>query len=436
LARRKRAEVNLVLPPKLIHVFEGEADYRISYGGRGSAKTRTFAKMTAVRAYKYAEAGRDGIILCGREYMNSLDESSMSEVKTAILSEPWLANYFDMGEKYIRTKDGRIEYKFIGLSRNLDSIKSKSKILLCWVDEADRVSESAWLKLLPTVRVADSEVWVTWNPERENSATNKRFRLDPPTNSRVQEMNYEDNPWFPDVLDRRRQDDLEKRPHSYDHIWGGGYITYVEGAYFAKALAVAKESGRIGRVGLDPLMRIRSFWDIGGTGRKADATAIWICQFIGNEIRVLDYYEAVGQTASTHVSWMQRNGYGPETTDVWLPHDGDHHEKTIDATYSSALRDVGYDVEVVPNQGRGAAMNRIDAVRRLFPSMWFNEEGTDGGRSALGLYHEKIDEDRGIGLGPDHDFTSHAADAFGLMCICHEETRVVVDMPQVEWEPV
>ena len=120
----------------------GEADVRAAYGGRGSGKTRSFAMMTAVRAFMWAQAGREGIILCARQFMNSLDESSMEEVKAAISSEPWLAERFDVGEKYIRTIDGRVTYKFAGLERNLDSIKSKARILLCWVDEAEPVSDA------------------------------------------------------------------------------------------------------------------------------------------------------------------------------------------------------------------------------------------------------------------------------------------------------
>jgi phage terminase large subunit len=81
-----------------------------------------------------------------------------------------------LGEKFVRTKDGRIEYAFIGLRHNLDSIKSKARIRLLWVDEAEPVSETAWMKAIPTVREEGSEIWVTWNPERKKSATHKRFR--------------------------------------------------------------------------------------------------------------------------------------------------------------------------------------------------------------------------------------------------------------------
>jgi len=95
----------------------------------------------------------------------------------------------------------------------------------------------------------------------------------------------------------------------------------------------------------------------------------------------------------------------------------------FDVSYESALRKAGYKVTVVPNQGRGAAKARIEAGRRLFGSMWFNEQTTQPGLDALGWYHEKRDDNRQIGLGPEHDWSSHAADAFGLCCVAYEEPK-------------
>ncbi|WP_133675501.1 PBSX family phage terminase large subunit [Aquamicrobium defluvii] len=422
------------LPPKLIPVFSGPARYRGAYGGRGSGKTRTFAKMAAVRGYQLSQEGKSGVIVCGREFMNSLDESSMAEVKAAIASEPWLAANYDVGEKYIRTLDGRISFAFIGLRHNLDSIKSKSQIHVLWVDEAEPVSETAWIKIVPTVREHGSEIWVTWNPERKNSATHKRFRESPPSGAKIVEINYSDNPWFPEVLEKERQEDFVRRPDQYDHVWEGGFVTVVEGAYFAQALSAAKAEGRIGKVAADPLMTLRAFVDIGGTGAKADSFTIWIVQFIGKEIRVLDYYEAQGQPIATHLNWMRGKGYTPDRCQFWLPHDGSTQDRVFDVSYESALRDAGYHVTVVPNQGKGAAKMRIEAARRLFPSIWFNADTTEAGRDALGWYHEKrSQDDRNIGLGPEHDWSSHGADSFGLMCVAYEEPVTKKPRPVVNY---
>ncbi|HGN2269937.1 TPA: PBSX family phage terminase large subunit [Proteus mirabilis] len=213
------------IPPKLIPAFEGNYRYRCSHGGRGSAKTRTFALMTAIRGYMAAMNGQSGVILCAREYMNSLEESSMEEVKQAIRSVPWLNDFYELGEKYIRTKCRSVNYVFAGLRHNLDSIKSKARVLIAWVDEAESVSEIAWTKLTPTVREAGSEIWVTWNPERDGSATDKRFRKNPPDNAIVVEMNYGDNPWFPSVLEEERLSDQERLDSAtYAWIWEGAYL--------------------------------------------------------------------------------------------------------------------------------------------------------------------------------------------------------------------
>lgn len=390
--------------------------------------------MAAVRGYQLSQEGKSGVIVCGREFMNSLDESSMAEVKAAIASEPWLAANYDVGEKYIRTLDGRISFAFIGLRHNLDSIKSKSQIHVLWVDEAEPVSETAWIKIVPTVREHGSEIWVTWNPERKNSATHKRFRENPPSGAKIVEINYSDNPWFPEVLEQERLEDFARRPDQYDHVWEGGFVTVVEGAYFAQALSAAKAEGRIGKVAADPLMTLRAFVDIGGTGAKADSFTIWIVQFIGKEIRVLDYYEAQGQPIATHLNWMRGKGYTPDRCQFWLPHDGSTQDRVFDVSYESALRDAGYHVTVVPNQGKGAAKMRIEAARRLFPSIWFNAETTEAGRDALGWYHEKrSQDDRNIGLGPEHDWSSHGADAFGLMCVAYEEPVTKKPRPAVHY---
>jgi len=408
------------IPDKLVPVFEGEADVRGSRGGRGSAKSRTFAKMTAVRAYMWDMEGREGIILCGRQFMNSLADSSMEEVKAAIRSEPWLAAHFDIGETYIRTKSGRIKYAFAGLDRNLDSIKSTSRILLAWIEEAENVIEAAWIKLIPTLREEDSELWLTWNPELETAATNKRFFNSTDPRVKIVEMNYRDNPWFPQILERQRLRDLAERPHLYQHIWEGQFLEAMEGAYFAEQLAKAKDDGRISFVPEDPNLIIRLFADIGGTGAKADNFVFWAAQFVGLEIRVVNHYEVQGQPIGAHLNWMRSQGYTPDRCKIWLPHDGDTNDRVIDVSYHSAFRGAGYEVEVVGNQGKGAAAARVEEARRLFSRVRFDEDKTAVGRKALGWYHEKRDDKRNIGLGPEHDWSSHSADAFGLLCIAYE----------------
>jgi phage terminase large subunit len=245
----------------------------------------------------------------------------------------------------------------------------------------------------------------------------------------VIQANWRDNPRFPKVLNEERLFDLEHNPERYEHIWEGGYAAAFSGAYYAAALTKAKQEGRIGRVAADPLLPLRAYCDIGGAGAKADAFTIWIVQFVNREIRVLDYYESSGQTLDFHVNWMRKGGYSDAK--VLLPHDGAQTDKRSGRAYAEHWRDAGFDVEVIPNQGAGAAMVRVENTRRLFPQIWFNEATTEAGRDALGFYHERRDEARGVGLGPEHDWSSHGADAFGMMCSHYQPPNSNSDLSEL-----
>ncbi|MHC5307522.1 PBSX family phage terminase large subunit [Bartonella sp. LJL80] len=223
--------------PKITKNFAHEARTRVFKGGRGSGKTRALAKRSALRIYQLAEMGVEGVFLASREHLNSLDESSMEEIKAAIRSEPWLHDYFELGEKYIRTKNRRISYVFAGLRHNLDSIKSKARIIGNWTDEAENVSEVAWRKLIPTLREQGSnwkaENWISYNPESPDSATHKRFIEKQPDDCVVTDVNWSDNPWFPDILNTQRLEDQRLRPEIYDHVWEGQFLTLTDAQVFA-----------------------------------------------------------------------------------------------------------------------------------------------------------------------------------------------------------
>ncbi|NNH59459.1 PBSX family phage terminase large subunit [Rhizobium laguerreae] len=393
--------------------------YKGAHGGRGSGKSHFFGGLMIEE--HLAERGM--LSVCIREVQKTLADSSkrLLEAKLADfgLGEP---DGFKVFRDTIETPgDGAIIFQGMQ-DHTAESIKSLEGFKRAWWEEAQTASLRSLNLLRPTLRVSGSELWFSWNARLKNDPIDVMLRgAEKPTGAVVVEANWRDNPWFTDELEQERLDCLRMQPDQYDHIWEGGYLSVAAGAYFAKHLAEAKNQRRIGRVAADPLMTIRLFFDIGGTGAKADSVTIWAAQFIGKEIRVLNYHEASGQPLSYHVNWMRSQGYTPDVAQIWLPHDGSTQDKVYDVSYESALRSAGYSVTVVPNQGKGAAAARIEEARRLFPSIWFNEDTTEAGRAALGWYHEKRDEERGIGLGPEHDWASHGADSFGLMCVVYEE---------------
>lgn len=361
--------------------------------------------------------------VCIREVQKDLAQSSKALIE-AKLKEHGLgeADGFKVFRDVIQTpQDGLMIFKGMN-DYTSESIKSLEGFKRAWWEEAQAATGHSLNLLRPTLRATGSELWFSWNPRRKTDPVDVMLRGEErPTGATVVKANWRDNPWFTAELEQERKDCLRMQAEQYDHIWEGGYASILEGAYYAKSLAKARAENRIGRVAADPLMTIRLFCDIGGTGAKADAFSMWAAQFIGKEIRVTDYYEAVGQPLATHVAWMRERGYTPDKAQIWLPHDGAAQDKVHNTSYESALRQVGYKVSVVPNQGAGAAKQRTEVGRRLFPACWFDAEKCAPGLEALGWYHEKKDEIRGIGLGPEHDWSSHGADAFGLLCVAYED---------------
>ena len=412
----KNAVVDVELPRKLIPVFEGTARIRGAYGGRGSGKTRSFALMTAVFGYRWGMSGLRGTILCGREFMNSLNESSMAEVKNAILSVDWLADYYEIGEKFIRSKDGNITYTFAGLRRSLDSIKSQSRILIAWVDEAESVSGRAWDLLMPTIREEkksigfNSEIWVTWNPESKYSATHERFRATQPRDSKIVALNWQDNDWFPDVLNEQRLEDQDKRPDQYEWIWGGGFQMFSEGAYYTAELRRARDEDRITKVRYDRAKGVITSWDLG----IGDSTSIVFAQFIGTEIHIIDFYEASGAGLEHYVKVLQDKGYVYDQH--VLPHDVRVRELGTGKSRIEMLEELGiHNIEIAPQL---LIDDGIQQVRTMLDKCYFDEVSCEKLIDSL-LAYSRAWDDNGMTwrMRPKHDWSSHACDAMRYLAI-------------------
>lgn len=386
-----------------------------AWGGRGSGKSHFFAGLLIEDSL----ANKGLLSACIREVQKSLKDSAKrlieSKLEEHALGE---ADGFKVFREVIETPgDGAIIFQGMQ-DHTAESIKSLEGFKRAWVEEAQTLSQRSVGLLRPTIRAEGSELWWSWNPRRKADPVDSMLRgANVPTGSVVVRANWSDNPWFPSVLEQERLDCIRNQPEQYDHIWEGGYATVLEGAYYAQAISTARAEKRIGHVARDPLMPVKAFFDIG----VKDATAIWVAQFVGREIRVLDYYEAVNQPLSAHLDWLRSRGYANAL--CVLPHDGNHADQIKAIRFEDHVKAGGFAAKTIENQGKGAALKRVEAARRLFPAIWFNEATCTAGLDALGWYHERKDEARNVGLGPDHDWSSHGADAFGLMCIAYEEPQ-------------
>ena len=395
----------------MAELFQGKARYRTAHGGRGSSKTRSFALMAAWEGYRLAKNGRTGQILCGREYMNSLLESSFSEVKRVIIDDPVLSDFYKVGATQIKTKCGSIEFTFAGLRHNIESVKSKANIVLCWLDEAEQISEEAWRTLLPSVREEDSEIWISFNPKDPESATYQRFVENPPHNSKVVQINHVDNPFFPQILRDEMENDRKRlNPEVFNHLWMGGFLDFAEGAYYRSEMLEAEQGGRIHQhIHHERSSPVITAWDLG----MNDQTSIVFAQFIGSEIRILDHYEENGQALDHYVQMLRdkahEHGYifGP----CILPHDARVRELGSGRSRIEILGELGVqDVTIAPQIRLD---DGIAAVRMALSRCHFDESKTKHLLKCLRNYHKEwIDKARTFRARPEHDWSSHAADAF------------------------
>ena len=408
------------------------ARYKGAFGGRGSGKSHFFGERLVLRCVD--EPGLRAV--CIREVQKTLAQSSKRQIEQKIAAFGVGRAFRVLEDRIITPGNGVIIFQGMQ-DHTAESLKSLEGFKIAWIEEAQSLSQRSLALLRPTIRTDGSEIWASWNPQRKSDAIDEFLRQKKPDGAIVVEANWRDNPWFPAELKAERELDLKLYPERYAHIWEGDYARAFDGAYFARGLAEARDQGRIGKVAADPLLPLRACFDLGGSGASADAMAIWIVQWVGQEIRVLDYIEGVGQVLAYYVGELRRRGYRDAL--CVLPHDGINENSITGKRYADHLRDAGFSVDVVRNQGRGAASMRIEAVRRILPRCWFNAASTEAGRDALGYYHERRDDQRNIGLGPEHDWSSHAADAFGLMAIaCEEPSRHSnfgrrIEYPKLGW---
>lgn len=203
------------LPAKLGFLLNEHSRYKCAHGGRGSGKSWGFARGLLIRSVMYPNSR----ILCTRELQVSIRDSVHKLLSDQIDALGW-SDGFEIRQHDITNTRGS-EFMFEGLRHNTNKIKSMEGIDVVWCEEAEKISESSWNTLIPTIRKPGSEIWVSFNPDLETDPTYKRFVLQPPPDARVVEMNWSDNPWFPEEL-RREKDYLYRvDPDAAENVWGG-----------------------------------------------------------------------------------------------------------------------------------------------------------------------------------------------------------------------
>lgn len=394
-------------PPKLAPLFQ-PMRYKVAHGGRGGAKSWSFARALLLQGTQ-----TELRILCCREIQKSMKES-VYQLLVDQIKLLGLAGFYQVLESEIRGRNGTT-FTFHGLRHNVDNIKSLEGADRVWIEEGQTVSANSLNKLTPTVRKAGSEIWVTFNPELVTDAVYDRFIAHKPDNAWVVQTTYRDNPWLTKELNDERLEMKARDPDSYQHVWEGATVQHLVGAVYGREIAAAESEGRILHIPYDPSKGVSVYADLGW----GDMTSLWFAQRVGMERRILKAYQNRHKLWQHYLKFIQDQGYVIEC--IYLPHDAESGSLT-GLSVAKQTRDNGLPCYVIPKMANAVRLG-INAVRNLFPSVFFDAANCADGLAALRHYRYEVDPHGNYSDTPVHDETSHYADAFRYLATADQVKR-------------
>jgi phage terminase large subunit len=394
-------------PPKLEPLLQ-PARYKILYGGRGGAKSWGVARLLLALA-----ANKRLRILCAREIMRTIADS-VHRLLCDQIDALGLREYYRITDHSISSTVGS-EFIFAGVrTQDVGKIKSLEGIDICWVEEAQSMSDRSWDVLIPTIRKPGSEIWMTFNPDLDTDPTHRRFVTRPPEGAVVININWEDNPWFPDVLDQERRHLEATDAEAYANVWQGKPSSSVPGAIYRHEITAAVDARRIRPVPYDPALKVHTVWDLGWN----DMTSIVMVQRLHSEVRVIDFHEDSHRTLDHYVADLKERRYNWGTH--YLPHDAVAKDIKSGLSAQDVLRKLGWSSEIIP---AGDVEQGIKLARQMFGRCYFDEDRAAPLVEHLRRYRRQINQVTQEAMGPLHDQHSHAADAFRYAAMVVDQMR-------------
>lgn len=387
----------LQVPQKLAPIWQPKR-YKVMHGGRGGGKSWTVAGVLLAMASE-----RPLRVLCAREVQKSIKQS-VHQLLTDQIARLGLWAFFEVLETEIRGANGSL-FLFAGLqSHTVDSIKSFEGCDIVWVEEAHGVSKKSWDVLIPTIRKEGSEIWLTLNPDMESDETYQRFIASPSPDTWVVEINWRDNPWFPEVLNQERlKAKRSMLADDYAHIWEGKARRVAEGAIYRHEMESLYLERRARDVPYDPTLPVHTVWDLGWN----DAMSISLVQRGPQDVRIIDYIEDSHRTLDWYVAQLEKRPYRWGTD--YLPHDGKTKNFQTGKSTEQLLRELGR--HNVASQPRGQDVEEgIKALRMLFPRLYIDQTKCARLLECLKRYQRRIHAVTGEPMEPLHDAYSHGAD--------------------------
>ena len=409
------------MPDKLEMLFH-PARYKVVHGGRGSGKSWGFARALLIMGTQEPIRW-----LCAREVQKSIKDS-VHRLLTDQIQDMGLGQFYEVLETEIRGRNGSL-FLFAGLAQHtVESIKSFEGCDGVWVEEAQVVTKRSWDVLTPTIRKDESEIWLSLNPDMETDETYQRFVANPPSDAVVVQMNWRDNPWFPEVLEKERQDTLRRDPDNYDNIWEGVPRRVSVGAIYKLEIERLYEDKRVRPVPYDPLLPVDTVWDLGW----ADSMTIGMWQRTGAEVRCIDYIEESGYTLDWYVGQLEKRPY--RWGQDFIPHDGRAKDFKTGKSTEEILKALGRKVAVL---GQDGVEEGIKQARMMFSRCYIEHDKCARLLECLKRYRRAIPQATGEPGAPLHDEFSHGADMFryAAMAVDRMGAPPPKRRPTSTWQP-
>jgi phage terminase large subunit len=297
-----------------------------------------------------------------------------------------------------------------------------------WCEEAQNISKRSWDILIPTIRSEGSEIWLTFNPDLDSDVTYRRFVINPPDDCIVAKLNYSDNPWFNEVLEKERQHCLKYAPDDYDNIWEGKCRPAVEGAIYFKQIQEAEAQGRICNVPHDPMLKTHIVLDLGWD----DSLAAGLVQRHSSEVRVIEYLEASHTGLDVLSAELRTRPYNWGS--IVLPHDGFSGSLNSGGKSTfSILRALGWKVPTRNEIVELSIEEGIRNARLVFPRIYFDKTKCAALKAPAGVtafkhtdlswrlveclkrYRRHVNKE-GTSTTPVKDAHAHGADMLRYLC--------------------
>lgn len=416
-------------PKKLKFLFQ-PARYKVAYGGRGSAKSWSFARALLLKGIN-----KPLRILCAREIQKSIKDS-VHQLLNDQINNLEITSKYNVQQTEINGTNGT-KFIFAGLSeQTVDTIKSYEGIDITWCEEAQVISERSWKILIPTIRKEDSEIWVSLNPELESDPTYMRFVKNPAPDSIVVMVNWRDNPFFNEVMEKERQDCLTRFPNDYPNVWEGVCRPAVEGAIYFDEVARMERDGRVCNVPYDPMLKAHIIFDLGFN----DEMAVSIVQRHVSEIRIIRYIEDTQKTLAYYSNELRELKYN--WGKVWLPFsDGFSKDFKTGKGSDQILAALGWNVAKKEEVSNVDVEEGIRQTRLVFSRIYVDKSSCAALIESWKRYRRHINKQTLTAGAPVHDQYSHGADntryiAINIDKMTNDTERKPMPMNVASYQPL